>query len=134
MTDQFNNDPSNLNGRKPPANQMASASFTCSLLALITFWFIFLSMIFAALAIVLGMLSRGSAKKTVKPAGAAVRIAAIALIVTSLYTAFSVNAVIRQSGGWDKFINSYKNAVEKSINTESDGNGSSATDSGNNYF
>lgn len=100
---------------RPNGNMLATTALICAILGIVSVCCLYGAFVFGGLAIVFGLLSRGSRKKTFGPARTAIWIGTIALIISAVITAVSFVSLIRQYGSLENLINTYTYTLEKSL-------------------
>ena len=86
---------------------MGTASVILSVIALITPYFVYTTLILGPLAIILGLLSKGG-EPTMETSGKiGVILGTISLVLLALILYASFSYLISQAGGWENFYNTY---------------------------
>lgn len=102
-------------------NMLSLAALVSAILGIVTFCCIYSAVIFGTLAIVLGLLSRGSANRPCSQARIAICIGIIALILTAVLNIYSYTVMIHEYG-------SLQNAIDASYEIMENAFGASVPD------
>lgn len=93
-------------------NGFSLLSLICSILGIVTFCCIYSALVFGALAILFGLLSRGSAKHPCSQAKTGIRLGIIALALTAALNIYSYFSMIQQYGSIQNALNASYTMLE----------------------
>ena len=93
-------------------NGFSLLSLICSILGVVTFCCIYSALVFGALAVLFGLLSRGSAKRPCPQARAGIRLGIIALVLTTALNIYSYVSMIQQYGSIQNALNASYSMLE----------------------
>ncbi|MCU6762654.1 Uncharacterised protein [uncultured Roseburia sp.] len=99
-------------------NTFSLLSLIFGILGLVTMCCIYSAVVFGALAILFGFLSKGGAKRACTQGYVGIALGAAAIIAAVLLTAFSFVSMIREYGSIDNAINSTYTMLEETLNME----------------
>lgn len=105
---------------QPGGNMLATAALICSILAIVSSCCLYGAFVFGGLAIILGLLSRGTKKSAQSPARTAIWLGIAAVILSAVITAASLVSAIRQFGSFQKLLDSYTYTIEKYLDLDPD--------------
>lgn len=103
---------------RPGTNTLSTLSLVCAIIGIVSTCCLYAAFVFGGLAIVFGLLSRGSAKRTSGQAKAAVRIGILAVVLSSVITVGSFVSAIHKAGSFHNLIDSYTQTIEKILGTD----------------
>jgi hypothetical protein len=99
---------------KKSSNSLATASLTCSIFGILMTFF-GAGFFFGALAIILGLLSRGDRKKATGTARRGIMIGVVALITSIIILAGSYAMIVMQYGSFQNYYDSYMYTIEQTM-------------------
>lgn len=108
-------DPEDQFSRPPRRNSspMASASVTCALIGLLTFFTVYGALIFGSLAILFSLLSKGDRKKKERSARFAFMAGIIAVCIAAGMFVYSFVSVLWQYGSFSNYYYEYVQELEE---------------------
>lgn len=116
------------NTNRTSGNTLATLSLVCAIIGIISSCCLYAAFVFGGLAIVFGLLSRGSAKRTFGQAKAGVRIGILAVVISTVITVGSFASAIHKAGSLENLIDSYTQTFENIFGTDPFENGTDGTD------
>lgn len=93
-------------------NGFSLLSLICGILGIVTFCCIYSALVFGALAILFGLLSRGRAKHPCGQAKTGIRIGIIALVLTAALNIYSYFSMIQQYGSLQNALDASYSMLE----------------------
>lgn len=99
-------------------NTLSLAALISAILGIVTFCCIYSAVIFGILAIVLGLLSRGAAKRPCTQARIAICIGIIALILTAALNIYSYTVIIHEYGSLQNAMDASYEIMENAFGVE----------------
>lgn len=110
------------------SNLFATAALVCAILGIVSVCCLYGAFIFGGLAIIFGLLSRGTRKKAIGTARTAILIGTTAVAISVFITAMSFINVISQYGSFRNFIDAYTYTLEHNFGIDLIPEGDSSTD------
>lgn len=103
---------------RPVSNTLSTLSLVCAIIGIVSSCCLYAAFVFGGLAIVFGLLSRGSAKRPSGQAKVAVRIGILAVVLSCVITIGSFVSAIRKAGSFQNLIDTYTQTIEKILGTD----------------
>lgn len=119
--------PQSPSSRGNASNLFATAALVCAILGIVSVCCLYGAFVFGGLAVIFGLLSRGTRKKTVGTAKTAILIGITAVLISVFITVMSFISAINQYGSFRNFWDAYTYTLENNFGIDLTPEGDSST-------